>query len=248
MDSRPQITKLHRKLNALIDKAIWEYKMIESGDRALVAVSGGADSMALLSLLSQRYSIYGENISLTAVYVDAGFGTAADQRCRIIEDFFGSLGVEGVIKRTDIGPYSHSDANRENPCFLCSRMRRKKLFETAEEVGATKIAFGHHKDDIIETLLINMIYGREISTMAPNLAVFNGRYHVIRPFTFTNEFLIKKFSREQNLPSFDQGCPTDGHSKRQYIKELLDGIEVQVPGARENIFASMKKVKSKYLL
>lgn len=222
--------------------------MIKSDDRVLVAVSGGADSMALLKLLAPRYSIYGENIKLFGVYVDAGFGADADQRCGIISDFFKQVDIEGVITRTDIGPYSHSEANRENPCFLCSRMRRKKLFEAAEELNCNKIVFGHHKDDIVETLLINMIWGREISTMSPNLPVFDGKYHVIRPLVFTEELLIKKFSVEQNIPWFDQGCPTDGHSKRQYVKELLDQIEGDVKGARENIFASMQKVKTKYLL
>ena len=248
MPAKPNITKLHRKLNALVDKGVWEYGMIKDNDKVLIAVSGGADSMALLKILSERYTIYGENISLAAVYVDAGFGEDVNRRCDIIQQYYKKLNIEGVVKRTNIGEYSLSDANRENPCFLCSRLRRKKLFETAEELGYNKIAFGHHKDDIVETLFINMIWGREISTMSPNLAVFDGKYHVIRPLVFADEYLVKKFSVEQNIPGFDQGCPTDGHSKRQYIKELLNNIDSDIKGARENIFASMKKVKTDYLL
>lgn len=247
-DPRPQITKLHRKLNALIDKAIWEYKMFSDNDRVLIAVSGGADSMALLKLLAPRISIYGENIKLFGVYVDAGFGENVDNRCNIIQDYFADAGIEGKVLRTEIGPYAHSDANRENPCFLCSRMRRKMIFESAEEYGCNKIVFGHHRDDIIETLFLNMIFGREISTMAPNLAVFQGKYHVLRPLVFVEEFLLKKFAIEQSIPNFDQECPTDGNSKRQYIKEMLDKLDDDFKGARVNIFNSMKRVKTEYLL
>lgn len=241
-------TKLHRKLNALLDKGVWEYGMMTDGDKVLVAVSGGADSMAMLKLLAERYTIFGKKIKLAAVYVDAGFGRDADKRCGIIQQYYNELNVEGTIIKTNIGDYSHSDANRENPCFLCSRLRRKKLFETAEQLGCNKIAFGHHKDDIIETLFINMIWGREISTMSPNLAVFDGKYSIIRPLVFADEFLLKKFAVEQRLPSFDQGCPTDGHSKRQYVKEIINSIDSDFTGARNNIFASMKKVKTDYLL
>ena len=246
--NRQNITRLHKKLNALMDKAVWEYAMIDSGDRLLMAVSGGADSMAVLKLLSLRLGIYADDVRLYAVYVDAGFGRSYEKRRAVMQDYFDQLGIEGRILKTDIGPYSHSDANLENPCFLCSRLRRKMIFETAEELNCNKIVFGHHKDDIIETLLINMIWGREISTMTPKLAVFQGKYHILRPLVFAEEILLKKFAREQSIPHFSQGCPTDGHSKRQYIKNLLDQLEADVKGARENIFHSMRRVKTDYLL
>lgn len=222
--------------------------MLSDNDRVLIAVSGGADSMALLKLLAPRISIYGQNIKLFGVYVDAGFGENVEKRAGIIQRFFDDAGIEGQVLKTDIGPYAHSDANRENPCFLCSRMRRKMIFESAEKFQCNKIVFGHHRDDIIETLFLNMIFGREISTMAPNLAVFQGKYHVLRPLVFVEEFLVKKFATEQSIPSFDQECPTDGHSKRQYIKEMLDKLDEDFKGARVNIFNSMKRVKTEYLL
>jgi len=242
------MTKLHKALNARLDKAVLEYKMIEPGDAVLVAVSGGADSMALLDLLSLHIGHYAADVKLHAVYVDLGFGDGADRRCSAMQEYFERLRVNFEIVRTDIGPYAHSDANRERPCFLCSRMKRKKIFETAEKLGCSKIVFGHHKNDIIETLLINMIWGREISTMIPNLAVFQGRFHILRPMVYVDEEMVKKFCRERNTPIIDQDCPTDGHSKRQFIKEWLDELEEHVPGANENIFASMKRVKTDYLL
>jgi tRNA 2-thiocytidine biosynthesis protein TtcA len=231
-----------------MDKAVWEYQMFADNDRVLVAVSGGADSAALLDLLRLRLSVYAESISLYATYIDLGFGAEAEARCAAVQSFFDRLGVLAKIVRTDIGPYSHSENNRENPCFLCSRMRRKKIFEAAEEFSCGKIVFGHHKDDIVETLLLNMIFGREISTMPPKLAVFQGKYHLLRPLTFVEEILLKKYCRERNLPVFSQACPTDGNSKRQYVKELLEKMESDFHGTRENIFASMKRVKKDYLL
>ncbi len=242
------MTRLHKALNARLDKAVLEYKMLQENDSVLLAVSGGADSMALLDLLSQHIWHYADNINLYAVYVDLGFGDNAENRCECMQLYFDRLRVQGKIVRTEFGPYAHSDANRERPCFLCSRLKRKTIFETAEELGCQKIVFGHHKDDIIETLMINMIWGREISTMVPNLAVFQGKYHVLRPMVYIEEELVKKFCVERNTPIIDQECPTDGHSKRQFVKEWLAELEGKVPGAKENIFASLKRVKTDYLL
>jgi len=242
------MTKLCKTLLARMDKAAWEYKMFQENDRVLVACSGGADSMAVLDLLAQQIFVYGENITLCAVYVDLGFGEHSDVRCQVMEKYFKQLRIEYKIVRTDIGPYSHSDANRENPCFLCSRIRRKNIFETAEELNCNKIVFGHHKDDIIETLLMNMIYNREISTMTPAMQVFQGKYTVLRPMVYMEEALVKKYIHEKKIKLIDQECPTDGHSKREFIKQLLANLETEIPGANQNIFASMKRVKLDYLL
>ncbi|MDZ7370383.1 MAG: tRNA 2-thiocytidine(32) synthetase TtcA [candidate division KSB1 bacterium] len=242
------MTRLHRTLLARIDKAVYEYRMFQDGDGVLFAVSGGIDSMALVDLLADHLVVYGQDMRVKAVYVDLGFGVHADERCRKMSDFFASRRVEGEIVRTEIGPYAHSDENRENPCFLCSRIRRRHIFEAAERLGCQKIVFGHHKDDIIETLLLNMIYSREISTMPPRLEVFQGKYTILRPMMYIEKELVEKFARERGLVPIDQECPTAGNSKRQYIKELLAALEAEVPGAKENIFAAMKRVKTDYLL
>jgi tRNA 2-thiocytidine biosynthesis protein TtcA len=242
------MTKLHRTINARIDKAVWEYHMFSPGDCVLLSVSGGADSMSLLDLLSVRLNIYADPLRLFAVYIDLGFGHSADHRCDVMNDFFRHVNVPGLVIRSDIGVLAHSEFNRENPCFLCSRIRRKKIFESAEQLGCRKVLFGHHKDDIVETLMLNMIFGREISTMTPSLPVFHGKYTILRPLVFVEEVLLKKYCRERNLPVIDQECPTDGNSKRQYVKELLNKMESDFKGTRENIFASMKRVKKDYLL
>jgi tRNA 2-thiocytidine biosynthesis protein TtcA len=222
--------------------------MFADNERILLAVSGGADSMTLLYLLSHRLHIYARNLTLHAVYVDLGFGDRADERCRLMQEYGDQVQVPVRIIRTEIGPYAHSDANSENPCFLCTRIRRKHIFATAEELACQKVVFGHHKDDIIETLLINMIFGREISTNPPVLSIKEGRYHILRPFVYTDEKLIKAFSREYAIPSFSQDCPTDGHSQRQYVKDLIANLEMKFPGSRDSLFFSMKNVKKEYLL
>jgi len=239
---------LLRQLNARLDKAIRAYHMLQDNDQILVTVSGGADSMSLLWLLSKRFSIYAKNLQLYALYIDMGFGTAVEHRIEQMNRFSQSLQVKTHVIRTQIGPYGHSDHNTENPCFLCTRIRRKHIFAAAEKLGCNKIVFGHHKDDLVETLLINMIFGREISTCPPMLRVKDGRYHLLRPLAFVEEALLKRFAEENQLPIFSQDCPSAGHSQRQFVKELVTGLEVKFPGARDNIFFSMAKVKKDYLL
>jgi len=239
---------IQKALNARIDRAVWEYGMFSSGDRVLVAVSGGADSMSLLSLLRDRLAVYGAGLALRAVYVDLGFGSAGDERCEIVRRYWRHLAVAGRIVRTTIGPYSHGEENRENPCFLCSRIRRKQIFAAAEIFDASKIVFGHHQDDLVETLLLNMVFGREISTSPPNLKVMDGKYHLVRPLVYVEEKLIKAYAAENRIPTFRQDCPSDGNSKRQYIKGIVQRLEADFPGSRMNLFNAMKRVKGDYLL
>lgn len=152
------------------------------------------------------------------------------------------------MEKTDIGTVAHSDVNKKNPCFLCSRLRRKRIFEIADAEGCNKIAFAHHRDDIIETLLINMFYGREISTMMPNQSIFGGKLHIIRPLVYLSEALVKKYSRERRFPVLKNDCPTSKTSKRVYIKNLLNKLERDNKEIRDNIYKAMSHVKPDYLL
>jgi tRNA 2-thiocytidine biosynthesis protein TtcA len=176
-----------------------------------------------------------------------GFDSGDDNYIRL-ERHFKKNGYDYIIEKTDIGPLSHSDYNKKNPCFLCSRLRRKRIFEMADERGCNKIAFAHHKDDIIETLLLNIFYAREISTMMPNQSVFGGKLHIVRPLSYIREDLLKKYAREQQLPTIENSCPTSKASRRIYIKKLLDEIEKENKDVKENIFKAMSNVKTDYLL
>jgi tRNA 2-thiocytidine biosynthesis protein TtcA len=152
------------------------------------------------------------------------------------------------VEYTDYGVVSHSDQNRENPCFLCSRLRRKRLFEIADELGCTKLALGHNKDDIIETLFLNMCYAGEISTMVPFQSMFQGRFTVIRPLAFADEDMIRRFARKEGLPEFINTCPSASSSKRHEIKSLLNQLYRSNPKIKGNIFRAMSHVKPEYLL
>jgi tRNA 2-thiocytidine biosynthesis protein TtcA len=239
-------TKLFLHLKKWLEKAVLDYNMIQEGDKLLIGVSGGADSYALLDLLDSPM-LFVPRFSFIAVNIDMGFD-AAYQTYDALEKYFQENHYRYIMEKTDIGNLAHSDFNRKNPCFLCSRLRRKRIFEIAEAEGCNKIVFAHHRDDIIETLLINMFYGREISTMMPNQRIFGGKLHIIRPLVYLKEGLIKKYSKERQFPIMKNDCPTSGTSKRIYIKNLLNELERDNKEIRENIYKAMSHVKPDYLV
>src|SRR5665647_255905 len=245
VDKKEKNTKLFLHLKKWLEKAVLDYAMIEEGDHVLIGVSGGADSYALLDLLDSPM-IFIPQFSFIAVNIDMGF----DQdfiAYRELEQYLQEHQYPYVMEKTDIGLLAHSDFNKKNPCFLCSRLRRKRIFEIADEKGCNKIAFAHHRDDIIETLLINMFYGREISTMMPNQSIFGGKLHIIRPLAYLREDLVKKYSRERQFPAVKNACPSSENSKRIYVKKLLNELELDNPDIRHNIFKAMSHVKPDYL-
>lgn len=223
-----------------------DYGMIEEGDRVLVGVSGGADSFALLDLLDSRMIVV-PKFSFIAVNIDMGFDPEY-LAYRELETYFQEHQYPYAMEKTDIGVLSHSDFNRKNPCFLCSRLRRKRIFEIADEKGCNKIAFAHHRDDMIETLLMNLFYGREISTMMPNQSIFGGKLHIIRPLAYLKEELVKKYSSERQFPVVKNACPSSENSRRIYIKKLLNDLERDNKDIRHNIYTAMSHVKPDYLL
>lgn len=245
MVNREKRTRLFLHLKKWLEKAMMDYGMVSAGDKVLVGVSGGMDSLTLLDLLNTPM-VYVPAFSIVAVHVDLGFDPAF-AGSGVLSQWLKEKGYDFVIERSDIGPLSHSNYNRKNPCFLCSRLRRKMIFETAEKMGCNKITFAHHRDDIIETLLLNIFYGREISTMVPDQPVFNGRLHIIRPLAYIEEGLLKKYAQEEGFPVIENLCPTSLVSRRRYIKEILDRLEGDNPHIRDNIWKAMGHVKKDYI-
>ncbi|UCD33954.1 MAG: tRNA 2-thiocytidine(32) synthetase TtcA [Desulfobacterales bacterium] len=219
--------------------------MISDGDRILVGLSGGKDSLTLLWILNERHSRIPINYELFPVYIDHGF---EDSFSTPLAKYCLGTGFELRVEFTDFGILAHSRHNRENPCFLCSRLRRKRLFEIADEIGCNKLALGHNKDDIIETLFMNMCYAGEISTMVPSQSFFQKRYTLIRPLAFVDEEIIRRFARENKFPNFVNPCPTAKISKRQEVKTLLKQLFRSNRKIKGNIFRSMSHVKAEYLL
>jgi len=246
VDKKDKNTKLFLHLKKWLEKAVLDYSMIEEGDRVLIGISGGADSYALLDLLDSKM-IFVPRFSFIAVNIDMGFDPDY-VAYRELEKYFQEHQYPYVMEKTDIGVLSHSDFNKKNPCFLCSRLRRKRIFEIADEKGCNKIAFAHHRDDIIETLMINMFYGREISTMMPNQSIFGGKMHIIRPLAYLREELVKKYSCERQFPAVKNACPSSENSKRIYVKKLLNELEHDNPQIRHNIFTAMSHVKPDYIM
>ncbi|MCP4664887.1 MAG: tRNA 2-thiocytidine(32) synthetase TtcA [Deltaproteobacteria bacterium] len=227
-----------KEIKRLMGKAIHNLNMIENGDHILVAVSGGKDSLALLWLLRERIKRIPIAYRITAVHVDPGFG--ADSASQM-ESFLSSEDFQYRILTSDIGPRAHGPENRENPCFLCSRLRRKMLFELAAEMQCNRIAFGHHKDDLIETFFLNLFYGASISTMLPVQDLFGGRLTVIRPLYLVDEDLVRRYAESMGWPKIALGCPTAGASKREEIKNMLTSFYRSNKKIKGNIFHALQK-------
>ena len=233
-----------REMRRLMGKAIHTRDMIAHGDHILVSVSGGKDSLSLLWLLRERIKRIPIEYRLTAVHVDPGFGTHSGEK---MEAFFVEHDFQYRIILSDFGPKAHGPENRENPCFLCSRLRRKSIFKLAGEMGCGKIAFGHHKDDLIETFFLNILYGASVSTMLPVQTFFNGKLAVIRPLYMIDEKLIHKYAKMMSWHEIDLGCPTAGASKRETIKEMLNGFYRSNKKIKGNIFHALQNVRPDYL-
>src|SRR4030067_2587309 len=234
---------LEKEIRSLVGKAIHRYGLIQDGDRILVGVSGGKDSLSLLHLLKERLKRVPIRYELFTVHIDLGFDSG---RADILRDYFEKEGLTYHIEFTDIGKRANSSENRENPCFLCAWERRKRLFHLAHRFKCNKIALGHHKDDIIETLLLNIFYSAEISTMLPLQTLFKGKITLIRPLALLEEKKIERFAREVGLPFGASGCPVSGKTKRKEVKEIIEALEKKNRRVKGNIFRSLSNVKMDY--
>jgi tRNA 2-thiocytidine biosynthesis protein TtcA len=219
-------------------KAICDYNMIQDGDRVLVGVSGGKDSLTLLNILEDRKRIAPVSFEIKAVHLDLDFISASE----ILIKYFQIHGFDYHVERVNITDYTQN-VN----CFICSRIRKKVLFEIAERFGYNKIALAHHKDDIVETFFLNMIFQSNLSTMTPNQSFFNGRFRIIRPLAYVGEAEIKRFAKMFKLPVLEANCPYEG-KERRFIKDVLKLLEKEHRGSKSNIFNSLKRVKLDYLL
>lgn len=234
-----------KEIKRLMGKAIHKYNMTEACDHILVSVSGGKDSMSLLWLLRERIKRIPFDYHITAVHVDPGFGRNS---AGMMADFFEKHEFKYRIISDDFGPRAHSPENRENPCFFCSRQRRKAVFELARELNCNKIALGHHKDDLIETFFLNIFYGASVSTMMPVQDFFSGKIRVIRPMFMIDEYIISKYFKESALPIIELGCPSAGNSKRYEIKKMLHDLYLTNKKIKGNIFHALQNVRPEYLL
>ena len=241
----PISSSKYKALNRDFGKAVHRYDMLQDGDRIVVGLSGGADSLTMMWMLTERLPRIPVNFELFPVHIDPGFEGGFSES---LKTYSARFGFPLRVEHTDYGVLGHSKNNRENPCFLCARLRRKRLFEIADELACNKLALGHNKDDIIETLFLNICYSGEISTMVPFQPFFKGKITVIRPLAFADERRIRDFAKEQNFPEFVNPCPSANNSKRQEIKDTLNRLYKTNSKIKGNIFRAMSRVNLDYLL
>jgi tRNA 2-thiocytidine biosynthesis protein TtcA len=236
------MTRLRRALKSRMEKGIVDFRMIRPGDRIAVGVSGGPDSLSLLNLLLDGFGYATNDFTLVAVHIDMGFTQPEGPKNReLLEDHFRSLRVNYRIVRTAIADEILSPKTKKNPCFVCSLLRRKAVYEVADSEKCNRIAYGHHQDDIVETLLLNILYGRKIGTMYPVQSVFKNRLALIRPFVYIEEAQLKRFAAQSRLPQIQRLCPMDGNTRRQRVKELIAQLQrtERFANIRKNIFKSL---------
>lgn len=240
----PKYSYAYKVIKRNVGKALHQYNMISHRDRILVGLSGGKDSFILMWILSERLKRIPIDYELYAVHIDLGFDGGFSKS---LVECCSQIGFELRVEHTDYGVLAHSSENRENPCFLCSRLRRKRIFEIADELGCNKVALGHNKDDILETLFMNIFYAGEISSMMPYQTFFQGKFSVIRPLAFVDEDVISRFAREKGYPIFKNPCPSIVTSKRHEVKNILKQLYINNKKVKGNIFRAMHHVKMDYL-
>ncbi len=233
-----------QKENRLIGQAMHTYGMLKANDRVMLAISGGIDSMVLARVMRLWQEKTPFPYDLIAVHIDAGF--ANTDHCEIKEEL-SNLGLDLHIETTTIGP-ELQEAATKNICFSCARKRRNILFDLARRYKCNKLAFGHHKDDIIETFFINLFYGGNLSTMVPCQPLFEGALKLIRPLAFLDKNQIHNLATTFTLKAITATCPMEEKSRRNHIRNMLTEIYRKEPDIRNNIFASLANVRTDYLL
>lgn len=236
----PELFQASRKAG----KAIMDYHMIEEGDKIAVAVSGGKDSISLLHILRHRQRISPVNFSFVAVHIDFDFADFDPQK---LIEYFEREGFSYIVERVEgLKGENYADID----CFRWSRNRRRALFELADKEGFTKIAFGHHMDDIAETILLNQFYRGEIGAMKPKQTLFEGKITIIRPLAYVREEMMVSLAQKLNIQSIggQSKCANDDTSHRMIIKKMLREMEKYNSALVINIFKSLQNIKEEYLL
>lgn len=228
--------KLQQVLS-LTRQALEEYHMIRPGDHIAVGLSGGKDSVALLLALKELQRFYPASFSLTALTVDLGFGNFDLAR---MEQFCGSLQVPYHVVTTQIADIVFRERREKHPCSLCAKLRKGALHQAALARGCTAVAYAHHKDDFIETMMMSLLYEGRFYSFPPAMALPDTGLCIIRPFLYMNEADLIGFSRKYELPTLKNPCPADGRTKRAYVKQLLQQLNQENPGVKKRLFTALR--------
>ena len=238
------LNNMDKELLKTMGRACIDYRMVEENDTLLVAVSGGKDSVSLLDLLriNQTVRIFPVHYSLAVFHLSI----VENDQYQIIESY---------CREHDI-PFYHKESKlidfvvkqKQNPCYLCSQIRRKWIFDQADELGISKIVFGHTKDDITTTSLMNIFYHRTCASQLPKLSILNDKFTLIRPLAYIEEKYLESYVHRHRLPVFKQHCTIGDNKRRKYVQNLIDEIQEDIPHIKDNIFAAFRNPSRDFFL
>lgn len=220
-----------------VRKAVDDYHMIEDGDKIAIGISGGKDSLTLLYAFNSLKRFYPKHFDIHAVTVDLGFKNLNLEKIQALCE---ELDVEYTIVKTDIAQIVFEERKESNPCSLCAKMRKGALNEAIKAVGCNKVAYAHHKDDVVETMMMSLIFEGRFHTFSPVTYLDRMNLTVIRPLMYMNEADVIGFVNKYNVPVVKSPCPADGHTKREYVKNLVKEINLEAPGVKERMFTAIQ--------
>ena len=229
-----------QRLCGLMRKAVQDYEMIAPGDKVMVGVSGGKDSVALTIGLAELRKYIGFDFTVQAVTLDPQFG-GRPMDYTVLQELFAQYDIPYEIRRTEIGPVVFDYRKEKNPCALCAKLRRGSLHTALTERGIHKIALGHHYDDAVETLLMNLLFEGRIGCFQPVTYLDRTDITQIRPLLYCQEADIRRMAAKLALPVVKNTCPMDGHSRRQEVKELLAELEQRYPDLKKKLFGAVQR-------
>lgn len=231
--------KLLNEFTSIVRRGVEDFRMIEAGDVIAVGVSGGKDSLVLLRSLAHLRGYYPKPFDLLAISLDMGF---SGMDYSPLEEFCRQIQVPFKLIKTDIREIVFDVRKEENPCSLCSKMRRGALNTVAVQLGANKLALGHHADDAVETYLMSLLFEGRISCFKPVTYMSRADIYQIRPMIYAQERQVEKVCAHLGLPTVENTCPMDKNSKRREIKELVSKMEKKYPDVKAKIFGAMKRL------
>ena len=217
-------------------RAIDDYGMIHTGDKIAIGISGGKDSLTLLYALHGLQRFYPEKFDLEAITVDLG---NPDFDLSHIRHLCETMQIPYTVVKTEIAQIVFEERKEKNPCSLCAKMRKGALNDAVKKLGCNKIAYAHHKDDIVETMMMSLIYEGHFYSFPPITHLARTNLTVIRPLMYVSEADVKGFCRKYQLPVVKSPCPADGYTKRQYVKDLLRKLNLENPGVKERMFSAI---------
>lgn len=226
-----------QQVMSLTRKAVDDYHMIDEGDKIAIGISGGKDSLTLLHALNGLKRFYPHKFDIVAITVDLGFKNINFERIKAMAD---EMNIPYHIVSTDISQIIFEDRKESNPCSLCAKMRKGALNQLAKELGCNKIAYAHHKDDVVETMMMSFIYEGRIHTFSPKTYLDRMDLTVIRPLMYMNEADVIGFVNKAELPVLKSACPVDGYTKREYVKQLIKDINAETPGVKDRMFSAIQ--------